>query len=187
AIPTLLHPISTTACETTSDKQAAAVAYYDRLYTADAVDTDAIRYFTNQIPAADRIPDSDHQTLCEPFTLDDLVDAATRAPKQSSPGIDSLPYAIIHLLLTHAATAAIALQVYSDALLHGVFPQSWQETCLVLLPKKGNLSLLQNWRPISLICCDAKIFTRLLNARLMLRFSTRLSISQSGFMPQRFI
>ncbi|CEP11042.1 hypothetical protein [Parasitella parasitica] len=121
AIPILLHPISTTACETTSDKQAVAVAYYyDRLCTADAVDTDAIRYFTNQIPATDRIPDSDHQALCEPFTLDDLVDAATRAPNQFSPGIDSLPYAIIQLLLTHVATAAIALRVYSDALLHGV-------------------------------------------------------------------
>ncbi|KAK4516494.1 60S acidic ribosomal protein P2 [Mucor velutinosus] len=187
AIPTLIHPISTTTCETTTDKQAAAVAYYDRLYTADAVDIDAIRYFTDQIPATDQIPDSEHPALCEPFTLDDLADAATRAPKQSSPGIDSIPYAIIQLLLTHTSTAAVALRVYSDALLHGLFPQSWQETCLVLLPKKGDLSLLQNWRPISLICCDAKIFTRLLNARLMEHFRTRLSSSQSGFMPQRFI
>ncbi|CEP13540.1 hypothetical protein [Parasitella parasitica] len=105
AIPTLLHLISTTSWETTSDKHEAAVAFYDRLYTADAVDTDAIRYFTNQIPATDRIPDSYHQTLCELFTLDDLVDTATRAPKQSSSGIDSLPYTIIHLLLIHAATA----------------------------------------------------------------------------------
>ncbi|KAK4517709.1 uncharacterized protein ATC70_001050 [Mucor velutinosus] len=82
-IPTLIYPISTTVCETTTDKQAAAAAYYDRLYTADAVDIDAIRYF------ADQIPDSEHPALCEPFTLDDLADAATRAPKQSSHGIDT--------------------------------------------------------------------------------------------------
>jgi len=187
AIPTLQHPISSSDCATTKDKQAAAVAYYERLYTADIVDTEAIRYFTNQIPHTDKILDSDHPSLCAPFTLDELVEAGTRAPKQSSPGIDSLPYAIIQLLFTHPLTAAIALRVYSDALSNGVFPQSWQETCLVLLPKKGDLALLQNWRPISLICCDAKIFTRLLNARLMLHFGTRLTTSQSGFMPHRFI
>ncbi|KAK4516081.1 uncharacterized protein ATC70_011043 [Mucor velutinosus] len=164
AIPTLQHPISSSDCATTKDKRAAAVAYYERLYTADIVDTEAIRYFTDQIPHTDKILDSDH-----PF------------------GIDSLPYAIIQLLFTHPLTAAIALRVYFDALSDGVLPQSWQETCLVLLPKKGDPALLQNWRPISLICCDAKIFTRLLNARLMLHFGTRLTTSQPGFMPHHFI
>ncbi|CEP12175.1 hypothetical protein [Parasitella parasitica] len=104
----------------------------------------------------------------------------TEIPSPFPPEFHSLAY-------EYYARTAVALRVYSGALLHGVFPQSWQETCLVLLPKKGDLSLLQDWRPISLICCDAKIFTRLLNARLMLRFSTRLSISQSGLMPQRSI
>ncbi|KAG1078402.1 hypothetical protein G6F42_024282 [Rhizopus arrhizus] len=189
AIPTLQHPTSSALCESTTDKkQTAAVDYYKHLYSADAVDHDAIDFFTSHISDSDKILDTDHDTLCTAFTLEEVVEAASRAPKQSSPGIDSLPYyAIIRLLFTHVATASIAVRVSSDALITGLFPQSWQATCLVLLLKKGDLALVQNWRPISLICCDAKVFTRLLNARLMVYFGERLTTSQSGFMPHRFI
>jgi hypothetical protein len=58
---------------------------------------------------------------------------------------------------------------------------------MCLLPKKGDLSLLKNWRPISLINTDAKVFTRLMNARLMPYLSARISANQIGFMPGRFI
>jgi len=58
---------------------------------------------------------------------------------------------------------------------------------MTLLPKKGDLSNLKNWRPISLINTDAKVFTRLLNSRLMKYFSKSISPNQLGFMPGRFI
>lgn len=58
---------------------------------------------------------------------------------------------------------------------------------MTLLPKKGNLSLLQNWRPISLINTDAKIFTRMINARLMQFMNKCISTNQMGFIPKRFI
>jgi len=58
---------------------------------------------------------------------------------------------------------------------------------MTLLPKKGNLSSLKNWRPISLINTDAKVFTRLLNARLMPYFTKCISSNQLGFIPGRFI
>ncbi|KAG1093732.1 hypothetical protein G6F42_018897 [Rhizopus arrhizus] len=147
AIPTLQHPSSSSLCASTTDKQAAAVAFYGGLYTADAaVNNVDINFFTSQIPDSAKIPDTDHTALCTPFATDELLDAAARAaPKQSSPGVDSLPYAILQLLFTHAATSSTAVR---------------------------------NWRPISLICCDA---------RLMTHFVPRLTASQSGFMPRRLI
>ncbi|KAG1050125.1 hypothetical protein G6F43_007574 [Rhizopus delemar] len=51
----------------------------------------------------------------------------------------------------------------------------------------GDLSLLTNWRQITLINCDVKIFTRLLNSRLVLVASRLISPWQSGFMKDRFI
>lgn len=128
ALPTLNHP-TINNCTSTEAKQGAAVSYYyeNLFYTADPVDSAAIRSFTNHIPPANRsILDSEHQASCTPFSLDDLLEASARAPKQSSPGIDSLPYAIIHLMLSHPATTVIALRVYSDALLEGGFAPSWQ-------------------------------------------------------------
>ncbi|KAG1141760.1 hypothetical protein G6F37_002808 [Rhizopus arrhizus] len=47
--------------------------------------------------------------------------------------------------------------------------------------------VLQNWRPISLINCDAKIYTRILNTQLRKVISTLITRFQTGFMPNRFI
>lgn len=35
-----------------------------------------------------------------------------------------------------------------------------------LLPKKGGLGLLKNWRPVSLLCTDYKILAKVLSTRL---------------------
>ncbi|KAG0848498.1 hypothetical protein G6F17_011598 [Rhizopus arrhizus] len=67
-------------------------------------------------------------------------------------------------MLTHISTQDRLPSEASVALMTP-FSIGWTSTCTVLLPKKGDLNLLQNWRPISLINTDAK----------------------KGFMPQRFI
>lgn len=112
---------------------------------------------------------------------------ASRHKANSSPRIDGIPYQIIKLLLSHEKISTIGVAIYNDALQVARFPSSRLETCLVLLPKKGDLSLLQNWRPISLINTDAKIFIRILNARLMLHLCDSISSMQMGFMKERFI
>ncbi|CEP12835.1 hypothetical protein, partial, partial [Parasitella parasitica] len=74
----------------------------------------------------------------------DLLDGASRSPTKSSPGMDGLPYEMLSLLFSHPETLKLALRVYNEALSSGIFPHSWQETCLILLPKKGDLSQLKN-------------------------------------------
>lgn len=81
----------------------------------------------------------------------------------------------------------MVLQVYNNALRSNVFPPSWQVLCIKLAKKKGNLTSLKNWRPISLINCDAKIYTRILNTRLLKVISTLITRFQTGFMPNCFI
>ncbi|KAG1457502.1 hypothetical protein G6F56_006593 [Rhizopus delemar] len=129
----------------------------------------------------------DTHSLLEQFTIEDIIDGASRSPRKSSPGIDGLPYEILSLLFKHPGISKLALMVYNNALTDGAFSSSWLSTSTALLPKKGDLTSLKNWRPISLINADAKIFTRLLNLRLMSVFSSRISPCQMGFMPQRFI
>lgn len=68
--------------------------------TADAINYEAIRYFVaSQIPTIiDKILDSAHEVLCALFKIEDLAKGSSRAPKKSSSRIDSLSYAIAHLL-----------------------------------------------------------------------------------------
>ena len=54
------------------------------------------------------------------------------------------------------------MDVVNEALEQGVFPDTWHETIMILLFKKGDASNLANWRPLSLINSDAKLFTNCL-------------------------
>ncbi|CEG77980.1 hypothetical protein RMATCC62417_12649 [Rhizopus microsporus] len=77
--------------------------------------------------------------------------------------------------------------VLNTALTEHLFPDTWQLSVITLLPKKGDLRHLKNWRPISLICADAKVFTRLLVNRLGGIVPDLLLLHQTGFFVERFI
>lgn len=68
------------------------------------------------------------------------------------------------------------------------FPESWKQTRMVLLFKKGDPELLHNWRPLSLINCVAELFTIMLADRLN-RVMSRLLIVpyQTEFKLHRLI
>ncbi|KAG1442024.1 hypothetical protein G6F46_013174 [Rhizopus delemar] len=141
----------------------------------------------SHIPASCRISNDDSELMTSPFLMEDLLEQVKRTPKVSRPGKDGLSYVFFNLIFQHPKYNELLLRVYNDALSGRLFPKSWLETCICLLPKKGDLRLLTNWRPITLINCDAKIFTRLLNSRLVLVASQLIPPWQSSFMKDRFI
>ncbi|KAG0862131.1 hypothetical protein G6F16_012763 [Rhizopus arrhizus] len=186
-IDELEHPVTGTRCSSPTDLQDAAISFYQQLYTPDEIHQSSVDSLLEAVPTTCRIPDSVSGSLVRPFSTVDLIDAAKRCPNHSSPGPDGIPYQILLLVFEHHHASRIATQVYNDALSRSIFPPSWQETCMTFLPKKGDLTSLKNWRPISLINTDAKVFTRLLNARLMPHLNRLISLQQLGFMPGRFI
>ena len=40
------------------------------------------------------------------------------------------------------------------------------QAIIILVPKKGNQNKLKYWRPISLLCTDCKVLTKILSNRL---------------------
>ena len=42
-------------------------------------------------------------------------------------------------------------------------PEEWRDALLVSVPKKGDLSVCDNWRGISLLDVKGKLFARVLN------------------------
>ena len=72
-------------------------------------------------------------------------------------------------------------------LLSGFFPQAWSESIIVPVFKKGNVSDPHNFRGISLISCFCKLFTSILNQRLLLWSNDNdiITDAQFGFQPNR--
>jgi sorting nexin-29 len=73
------------------------------------------------------------------------------------------------------------LSTYNEMLASGSFPDNWQDSLFVLLPKPDDLSDPSNWRPIAILEVTYKIFARLLYDRLRNNLDVRQSGEQFGF------
>ena len=58
------------------------------------------------------------------------------------------------------------LDVFKESFEKGTLPASCRSTVISLLPKKGDLTLLKNWRPVALSSTDYKILSKVLANRL---------------------
>ena len=65
------------------------------------------------------------------------------------------------------------------------FPFEWEKANVVPADKKGDTKILENYRPISLLPIDEKIFERTLHDNMFEFFAKNDSLShkQSGFKP----
>ena len=58
------------------------------------------------------------------------------------------------------------LSFFNEFLHHDFIEQSWLHTLFTMIPKTGDLSVVQNWRPIAILDIFYKVFSRLLYERL---------------------
>ena len=68
-------------------------------------------------------------------------------------------------------------QVWRD----GCVPQEWKDALIVPTPKKGDLSVCDNWRGISLLDISGKLFAKTIQSRLQDVVEEVLPDSQCGF------
>ncbi|KAG0739794.1 hypothetical protein G6F16_011736 [Rhizopus arrhizus] len=161
--------------------------FYQHLYRADNVSQEHITAYLEKIQFNHQVTETEGEQLQKEFDYEMIIKMTKRCPKQSSPGSDSLGYTYLNLLYNLPCLETLVWQIYDDALNKGIFPPSWKEIRIRLLPKKGDLTDLKNWRPIALINCDAKIFSRLLTHRMAPLMKRLINPFQKGFIQDRFI
>lgn len=186
-IPPLIHPVTATLCTTTNEMLETATSFYTDLYSPDPINQNSLNSLLSSLPENLHISDQDALGMIDPITIDDLLDAFSRSPKKSSPGMDGLPYQIVRLIILHPDCREISLATFNNALTFSDIPSSWLQSCVSLLPKKPPLDTLKNFRPISLINTDAKVFTRILSNRMISTASSIITPYQTGFVRGRFI
>ena len=161
--------------------------FYTKLYTPDPIEETAIDSLLYNVPPNVTLVSTQRSALVASLVMNDVVELINHSPLSKSPGIDGIPFEVYKYLLNASADfSALLLRVMQEAM-DGEFPSSWKKTRMVLLFKKGDPELLQNWRPLSLINCDAKLFTKLIANRFNTVLPSLINPYQTGFMPSRLI
>ncbi|CAM2095659.1 unnamed protein product [Caretta caretta] len=156
--------------------------FYTSLFSLDPTYLGACRVLWEELPTVN-VGDRDRLEL--PLTLAEFSEALRRMPTNKSPGIDGLTVEFYHafwdILGPDLAT------VWAESLQGGVLPLSCRPAVLALLPKKGDLRDLRNWRPVSLLSTDYKIVAKAISLWLGSVMADVIHPDQTYTVPARSI
>ena len=98
------------------------------------------------------------------FTVDELFKAISSLKRGENPGIDNLIPEIF--LECKNLLAPILCPLFNYIYNAGIYPESWTKGVLVPVPKKGDLTNVDNYRGIMITSIFSKLFSQLLDNRL---------------------
>jgi hypothetical protein len=109
------------------------------------------------------------------ITLDDVNKAIRSTNMDTAPGLDR----ILARTIKDLPIGSSIKRIIDIMLVTGSVPTQLSEGKTVLFPKEGDLSLVSNWRPISLYSIIRRIIERVLDKKL--RSQLDLNANQKGF------
>lgn len=98
------------------------------------------------------------------FSYSELTDTLKRCGRNKSPGSDGISFEFFVNLPTN--WRCFMLQMFNEIYSSGYVPNTWSEIIAIMLYKKGDVGIPQNYRSIALINCETKLFTQMLCSRL---------------------
>ena len=159
-------------------------SYYDMLYaektTDDAESETIFKQFRKR-----SIPKVLAQELDDKFQPSEVLDVLRHLHLGTQAGPDRLPNTFYYCLaepLHEKLTDA-----FNEAVDRGALPRHMLEGDICLLYKKKERNDPRNYRPITLLNCSYKIYTRILARRLKKVVHLFISEAQKGFAPGAFI
>uniref|UniRef100_A0A2D4LFX6 Reverse transcriptase domain-containing protein n=1 Tax=Micrurus spixii TaxID=129469 RepID=A0A2D4LFX6_9SAUR len=110
------------------------------------------------------IEEEKRNILNREITLTELKEAIQKQKPNKTPGPDGLPGKLYQKL--GESLELVLLEVCNEALLNAKIPESWRESYITLIPKEGTEVIqIKNYRPISLLNADYKIFMIIIAGR----------------------
>lgn len=122
--------------------------------------------------------------LERPITLEELEKTIKLLPNGKTPGIDGIPCEFYKKFAE--VLGPEILKTFNAAIDTGWLPPSMTESIITLILKKDKDPLeCGSYRPISLLCCDVKLLTKLFALRLNNIIKTIIHPDQVGFVKGR--
>ena len=138
--------------------------FYESLYSPEPVYNEKQNVLLNTIESF--VPENFKLLLEEPLSADECHKALTNMKSDKSPGSDGLPAEFYNFFWDEIGEALV--EVLNFCFTKGLLTESMRLAIISLLYKKGDIELLKNWRPISLLNVDYKIGSKALANRLQL-------------------
>ncbi|KAL0831036.1 hypothetical protein ABMA28_001919 [Loxostege sticticalis] len=147
--------------------------FYGQLYTSVALPVSSstvdpraklTRHYTEDIPD---------------ISLYEIRMALKQLKNNKAPGEDGITSELLHAGGT--PVLKVLQKLFNSVLLEGITPEAWNRSVVVLFFKKGDNTLLKNYRPISLLSHVYKLFSRVITNRLARRFDDFQPPEQAGF------
>ncbi|MFO0003284.1 MAG: reverse transcriptase domain-containing protein, partial [bacterium] len=131
-----------------------------------------------------KLTDDEKNELDSPLTIEEIDKSMDKANMRSAPGLDGISNV---LLRKYWAYFRIGIHKYALRCFEtGNLTDGFRGATIKLIPKKGDLSELKNWRPISLLSNVYKVLSRALNNRLNKIVNRVCSRAQKGFNDSRY-
>jgi len=132
-----------------------------------------------------------------PFTLNEMKALCSKMPN-TAPGPDGIHYGFWKRLISTLDALqdgvppprtfwSVFTDITNDIALRGSSWEGFKDANISLFYKKGDPTLVSNYRPISSMNTDCKMYTNLLNRRLAPWAVAKLHPDQKGFVPGRLM
>lgn len=126
----------------------------------------------------------DAQCLGEPITITELRDAVAGMKRGKSPGWDGIPPEFYFTFWEEMGQYLLAM--FHKAIEVGAFFNDINAALIAVLPKPNkDTTQCGNYRPLSILNAEIKIFARILASRLEPHLTTLIKNDQTGFVKSR--
>ena len=157
--------------------------FYSKLYRSAQKDISTDYLDNIQIP---QISEAEKLVLDEPLNTEEIEIAIRQMKLKKCPGLDGLPieFYLVFWDSIKYTLHSLFLKCIKDGEMHATA----KEGIISLLEKPGkDLLKIENWRPLSLLCCDYKIFAKVISNRISLIINDIIHEDQAGFIKGRYI
>jgi hypothetical protein len=173
------------------DREQYITSYYSQLYkkqdyqNADMLSIEGFLGDVSHHPdvVSSKLREAEKSDLDRPLTIQELDNSIKKAKKNTAPGIDGVSNRFISRFWEFYR---VPLYKYAICCFEtGTLTDNFRSAKIRLIPKKGDLTNLKNWRPISLLNCFYKIISRAIATRLQKYMDKLTGIGQKGYLETK--